>query len=665
MKALFDWIDHRTGIRSLTKDVLFENIPGGSRWRYVWGSTLTFALFVQFVTGAFLWMGYSASSGDAWESVNYIQNEMTGGWLLRGIHHWMAQAMPILLLLHLMQVLVDGAYKAPREVNFWFGVILLKLVLALSLTGYLLPWDQKGYWATKVATNLVNLVPFIGPELQKLVVGGTDYGHHTLTRFFALHAGVLPAMIVLLVIGHIYLFRRHGITPAEPKKKKDAYFWPDQVFKDAVACLAVMATVMFFVIWYHGAHLSSPAAPSEPFSAARPDWYFLYLFQFLKLPAFAGNMEVWGAIYIPGMFVGLICLMPFIGKWKVGHTFNIGIMFVFLGGAGALTYLAKHEDVAGGNSSTYLKALLDNHRDAERAIELAKHEGIDSTALNLLKTDPKTQGAKLFAQHCASCHRYGGHDGLAHELAAAENLADLKARTSAWERFASSEAVHPEWLARKENSTNEWATVEAILNANEEAKYEILAATEIKDAASAPDLKGFASREWIRELLTPDMYISHKFFGGSAHKDGDMYRRFLKRKVTKYDEEEKEMLDLVVIALSAEANLPSQAEKDKADAEKIKRGIDHLIEDIACIDCHAFQEPDPDVDGPDLTGYGSRQWIIDFVKNPEHEKFYPENNDRMPAFGEKEILTDDEIGLIADWIRGDYFIKPKEAAAAD
>ena len=95
MKPLIDWIDHRTGIRSLTKDVLFENIPGGSRWRYVWGSTLTFALFVQFVTGVFLWMGYSASSGDAWESVNYIQNEMTGGWLLRGIHHWMAQAMPM------------------------------------------------------------------------------------------------------------------------------------------------------------------------------------------------------------------------------------------------------------------------------------------------------------------------------------------------------------------------------------------------------------------------------------------------------------------------------------------------------------------------------------------------------------------------------------------
>ncbi|MDD9865961.1 MAG: c-type cytochrome, partial [Verrucomicrobiales bacterium] len=335
-----------------------------------------------------------------------------------------------------------------------------------------------------------------------------------------------------------------------------------------------------------------------------------------------------------------------------------------LGGAGAWPYLAKHADVAGGNSSTYLKALLDNHRDAKRAIVLAKHEGVETTALNLLKSDPKTQGAKLFAQHCASCHRYGGHDGLAHVLPSADNLADLAARTNAWERFASSAAVHPDWLARKENSTNDWDTVKSILVANEEAKYEILASTKSKEAASAPDLKGFASRKWIRELLTPEKYISHKFFGGSAHKDGDMYRRFLKRKVAKYDDEEKEMLELVVLALSAEAKLPSQAELDKADAEDIKKGIDHLIDDIACIDCHAFQEPDPDVDGPDLTGYGSRQWIIDFVKNPEHEKFYPENNDRMPAFGEKGILTDDEIGLIADWIREDYFIDPKAEDAA-
>ena len=654
MKSLLDWLDHRTGIRSLTREALFENIPGGSRWRYVWGSTLTFTLFVQFITGVFLWMGYSASSGDAWESVNYIQNEMSGGWLLRGIHHWTAQFMPVLLLLHLMQVVIDGAYKAPREVNYWFGVLLLLLVLALSLPGYLLPWDQKGFWATKVATNLINLVPFIGPEMQKLVIGGSEYGHHTLTRFFALHAGVLPGLLVLLIVGHIYLFRRHGITPAEPKRKRDAYFWPDQVFKDVVACLAVMMVVMVVVFSAHGAHLGSPADPSEPFSAARPDWYFLFLFQFLKLPFFAGENEVWGAIYIPGIAVGLICLMPFIGRWKLGHVFNIGIIFVFLGGAGALTYLAKQEDVTGPNSATYLRGVLADPRDADRVPALAKARGIETTALSLLKDDPKTQGARLFAQHCASCHRYDGHDGLGVELPKAGTLAELQSRTTTLSRFASGDAVHPEWLARK-SATNEWQTVQSVLDEKTEGVFDVIAGIQLQEKQSAPDLKDFATQQWIRDLLDPDKYISARYFGGTTHRDGAMYKKFLNRKVRKYAADEREMLDAIALALSAEAKLPSQVATDQTSVALIKQGIAYLEDDIGCIDCHAFGEPDPDADGPDLTGYGSRQWIIDFVKNPGHEKFYPENNDRMPAFGVKKILTDNEIGLIADWLRGDYY----------
>jgi len=657
MKSLLDWLDHRTGIRSLTREALFENIPGGSRWRYVWGSTLTFTLFVQFITGVFLWMGYSASSGDAWESVNYIQNEMSGGWLLRGIHHWTAQFMPVLLLLHLMQVVIDGAYKAPREVNYWFGVLLLLLVLALSLTGYLLPWDQKGFWATKVATNLINLVPFIGPEMQKLVIGGTEYGHHTLTRFFALHAGVLPGLLVLLIVGHIYLFRRHGITPAEPKRKRDAYFWPDQVFKDVVACLAVMMVVMVVVFSAHGAHLGSPADPSEPFSAARPDWYFLFLFQFLKLPFFAGENEVWGAIYIPGIAVGLICLMPFIGRWKLGHVFNIGIIFVFLGGAGALTYLAKQEDVTGPNSATYLRGVLADTRDADRVSALANANGIETTALSLLKDDPKTQGARLFAQHCASCHRYDGHDGLGVELPKAGTLAELQSRTTMLSRLASADAVHPGWLARK-SMTNEWQTVQSVLDEKTEGVFDVIAGIQLQEKQSAPDLKDFATQQWIRDLLDPDKYISARYFGGTTHRDGAMYKKFLNRKVRKYAADEREMLDAIAVALSAEAKLPSQVATDQTSVALIKQGIAYLEDDIGCIDCHAFGEPDPDADGPDLTGYGSRQWIIDFVKNPGHEKFYPENNDRMPAFGVKKILTDNEIGLIADWLRGDYYEPP-------
>ena len=249
MRAFLDWLDHRTGYRSFVHEALYERIPGGARWRYVWGSTLVFAFFVQLITGVFLWMAYSPSGQTAWESVYYIQHEMQGGWLLRGIHHFMAQAMVVLLALHLMQVVIDGAYRAPREVNFWIGLVLMLIVLGLSLTGYLLPWDQKGYWATRVATNLASLVPEVGEDLQRLVVGGADYGHHTLTRFFALHAGVLPGLLILLLAVHVALFRRHGICYRQPIKRDESTFWPDQVLKDSVACLAVLAVVLLLVVW--------------------------------------------------------------------------------------------------------------------------------------------------------------------------------------------------------------------------------------------------------------------------------------------------------------------------------------------------------------------------------------------------------------------------------
>src|SRR5258706_2270050 len=423
MKVLFEWVDRRTGCRKLVHEALYENVPGGARWRYVWGSTLTFALVVQFITGIFLWMGYSPSSQTAWESVYYIQDVMTGGWLLRGLHHYTAHAMIVLLALHLMQVVIDGAYKAPREVNFWFGLILLQLVLALSLTGYLLPWDQKGFWATKVATNLVAAVPGIGPSLLKIIVGGPEYGHHTLTRFFALHAGLIPGTIVVLLVGHIYLFRRHGLTAKEPRVRPDAAFWPDQVLKDSVACLAVLAAVLFLIIRNHGAELGAPADPADNFSAPRPEWHFLFLYQFLKY--FPGGTELWGAIVIPSVLLGVVFLMPFIGRWKLGHRFNLGFLWCLLAGAALLTYLAIAQD---RNNQTYVVAVKDAERQAERVRILAESPtGIPSAgAVTLLRSDPLTQGPKLFAQKCARCHRFDGHDCTGAVPKDPQTAADLK-----------------------------------------------------------------------------------------------------------------------------------------------------------------------------------------------------------------------------------------------
>jgi ubiquinol-cytochrome c reductase cytochrome b subunit len=596
IKRFLDWADHRTGCRRIVHEALYENVPGGARWRYVWGSTLTFALAVQFITGIFLWMAYSPSSQTAWESVYFIQDEMRGGWLLRGLHHYMAQAMTILLVLHLMQVVIDGAYKAPREVNFWFGLILLQLVLALSLTGYLLPWDQKGFWATKVATNLVTLVPVIGTQLQKVIIGGSEYGHHTLTRFFALHAGVLPGAIVALLVAHIYLFRRHGLTAKLPKRRPDAAFWPDQVLKDAVACLAILAAVLFLIVKPYifsshgvpGAELGAPADASENYSAARPEWYFLFLYQFLKY--FSGKTEIWGALIIPGLVMFVIFLMPLLGRWRLGHRFNVGLLFCLLAGAGLLTYLAKAQDRRDEN---YVAAVNQAELNAERVRVLAKSPaGIPSSgAVTMLRNDPLTQGPKLFAQKCATCHRYDGHDGTGQIP---------------------------------------------------------------KGPQSASDLKGFATREWLTGLLDPEKITTTNYFGATAHRDGKM-QKFVKKDIASYTPEQKEKLRSAIIALSAEAQLKSQLAADQRDAALIEQGRAAIQNDLRCTDCHQFHKKDEDATAPDLTGYGSRRWLNSFINNPAHGDFYGEHNDRMQAFGASQILTEQQIALIADWLRGSWY----------
>ncbi len=602
MKGVFDWLDNRAGVRKLAKEALYENVPGGARWRYVWGSTLTFAIGVQFITGIFLWMGYSPSAQTAWESVNYIQSEMSGGWLLRGIHHYTAQVMTVLLVLHLMQVVIDGAYKAPREVNFWFGLLLLQLVLALSLTGYLLPWDQKGFWATKVATNIMAIAPVAGPALQRIVIGGSDYGHHTLTRFFALHAGVLPGALIALIVGHVYLFRLHGLKAREPKRKPDATFWPDQVLMDAVACLAVMAAVLFLIVRHRifsptgqlGAELGAPADPSEPYSAARPDWYFLFLFQFLKY--FPGHTEIWGAIFIPSLLLAVVFLMPILGRWKLGHRFNLGLLGAVLAGAGLLTFLALAED---RHNSDYQFAAKNAEREAERAKALANSPaGVPAGgAVALLRADPFTQGPKLFAEHCASCHRFDGHDGTGRP---------------------------------------------------------------VKDPPVASDLKGFGSRAWLTGLLDPERISTTNYFGGTKFKDSKM-SKFVKKDVAGYTPEQKEQLKKVIAAVSGEAKLKAQQADDLRDQPLITEGCDLLKNAMKCTDCHQFHARDEEATAPDLTGWGSRDWLVKFLNNPAHPDFYGARNDRMPAFGEKQILDAMQIGLLADWLRGDWY-EAEEAA---
>ncbi len=661
IKRFGNFLDDRTGWRALLHEALFERVPGGARWRYVWGSTLVFAFMTQVVTGLFLWASYSASGQTAWESVWYIQHEMAGGWLLRGIHHFMAQAMVILLALHLLQVVIDGAYKAPREVNFWLGLVLMMLVLGMALTGYLLPWDQKGYWATRVATNLAGIVPFVGPQLQQLILGGPDYGHHTLTRFFALHAGFLPATLVLFLVVHLALFRRHGLHAKQPITKPDGMFWPDQLLKDAVAMLAVMAVILGVILvpavrtmlaggdvatGELGAELGAPADPSQPYAAARPEWYFLFLFQFLKVfEGWGATGEFLGAIVVPGLVMGVMFLMPILGNWKLGHRFNVAFTLGLFAGVAMLTGLALDEDYAalwtdksklaeatrlleetdgdeekllaavGGDakkasaiarqfpeveklrrSEAFLAAARAARADAERAAELAgRPERIPpGGALELVRNDPLSQGPRLFAQHCASCHSY----------------------------------VDP-------SSSDAGANV---------AK------------ASAPNLHGFGTAAWVTGLLDPAQVAGPAYFGNTAHKDGDMVS-FVKDDLQDADIWKPADIEAVIAAMAAEAGRG----ESKTPPATIAHGRDLIASDERCGACHRFGDNDTDLGTAcDLTGWGSREWLVGIITNPAHERFYGDSNDRMPSFGKAveggiPPLTDEQIGLLADWLRGTWY----------
>src|SRR5262249_50781412 len=333
-----DWLDNRTGYRKIISALLIEHIPGGAKWRYVWGSCLAFVFTVQLITGVLLMTAYSPGDTTAWGSVYHIQYQMDFGWFIRGLHHFGSQTMVVLLAVHMLQVVIAGAHLPPREVNWWLGLILLGLVLAMSLTGYLLPWDQKGYWATQVATNIAGNIPGVGQWLQKIIVGGPEYGNHTLTRFFTLHVAILPGLLILFLIIHVVVFRRHGITTPEASRERqrpedDGWFWPDQAFRDLLVCLVIFAVMVGLVVYGHGnkiddwkpdeasayarwahagrdgkgANLDAPANPATDYPA-RPEWYFLFLFQLLKY--FEGSQEIIGTVVIPNGVLLLLAVLP-------------------------------------------------------------------------------------------------------------------------------------------------------------------------------------------------------------------------------------------------------------------------------------------------------------------------------------------------------------------
>ena len=611
MRALVDWLETRTGLIGFLSDLLFHAVPGGAGWRRVWGSLVLFALFCQFVTGTVLWLFYSPGVVSAWESVQYIQSEVAGGWFVRGLHHYIAQVMVVLLVCHLLQLVIGGLYRAPREVSFWLSVALVGVVLATSFTGYILPWDRRGFMASTVSSGLMANTPVIGPWLRELFLGGPQPGQATLQRVMVLHAGVLPAVIVGLIVLQTVVFRRQvrqatgGVGAGVPAAADEAAgregetaagdrWWPAQAWRDAAACAAFFAAMAAITVILRGAPLEAPADASVADSSARPEWYFLFLFKLLHLEVFGGARQIIPAMILPGVAFGFLMLMPFLARWRFGHRLNVIAVCAGVIGYAALTGLTWFQDRRDPKQQA---ALARAHADAARARHLAQSaQGLPPDGiLSVLAKDAATQGPRLFAQKCASCHPFDGHDGTGQPLAT---------------------------------------------------------------PASAADLAGFGSRRWLREFLDPVHLVTPRYWGETAFvkppegKKVSKMVSFVTDDVAEYSPEQKAQLEKVVIALSAEAKLASQATEDARDAAVIAEGAALLGDDgLACTDCHKWR--DETSGRPDLDGWASRQWTIDFIHNPAHERFYGKNNDRMPAYGEKGELTAEQIAMIVDWMRGE------------
>lgn len=387
MRALIGWIEDRTGLVSTFQHFLDEEIPASSGWKQVLGSVAMFLFFVQAFTGVMLGLNYGATPGEAYNSLRHIMSELSGGSLIRGLHHWGASMMVVVVVLHMVQVFVWGAYKKPREATWMVGVVLLLFTLGFALTGYLLPWDNRAYWGTVVTTQIAAGVPLMGPYILRLMGAEDGVGVVTFARFYAAHVLILPALGFLLIVFHVYLVRRHGVAPEPgdellPKEK----FYPRQVFKDTVAVFVAFAT-MFTLAIVAKAPLGRLADPTDTTFIPRPEWYFQFLFQLLKYCE--GPLEIFATVVLPGLAVGGLFLVPFLDRAPLVKVTTRTVAFAIVAlcaiGWGGLTMAAIRETPA--------------------SAAIAEAQGpMDWVDL----TPPEVAGVAYFEnEKCGSCHTLG------------------------------------------------------------------------------------------------------------------------------------------------------------------------------------------------------------------------------------------------------------------
>ena len=415
---MLTWLDQRTGVVSATKDFLTEDVPGGASYWYAFGSATVFAMIIQIVTGMFLTLYYSPSASTAWASTYYIYSKVPFGKFIISTHYWGASAMIAFMALHLLQVLIWGAYKKPRELQWIVGVVLFLLTIVLGLTGYLLPWDQNAFLASRVAIQIAGSVPIVGSATVAFLQDGATLGTLTINRFFGIHVWLVPAVLIGLVGAHLAIFRWNGAAGPpvdEAPKLKPGRFWPDQMFMDIIVSFAMFVVIIVLAIVAPPV-LDGRADPNNTQFIAYPAWYFLALFDLLgivgKFPeAIVPTLDLVATVIFPGLLVGVLVLLPFLDRnpsrrisrrpWILGVT--------ALTMAGAIG-LSLHGQVgiqvaqAAVNYQAPTDAELAQLNDTYNATSAS---GTASTEVMSALPGMK-EGAAVYTANCAGCHNAGG-----------------------------------------------------------------------------------------------------------------------------------------------------------------------------------------------------------------------------------------------------------------
>ena len=315
-----DWFEERLQARSLIAALLHVRIPAKAMTYYLGGITL-FLFGVQVVTGTLLSLYYKPTADAAYDSVKYITSTVEFGWLIRSVHHWAANLMIVCLVLHVVRIFVQGVYRYPRELTWVVGIGLLAVTIGFGFTGYLLPWDQRAFWASVVGTEIAGGVPFIGQPLLQVLRSGPDVTDATLGRFFGMHVLVLPLMLGALLVVHLTIVHQLGLAnPTRPEPRPGTAsaadaganeqlkpFFPDYVLDEIIAWAAMLAMLVVLAS-VMPAGLEEKANPLETPNHVKPEWYFLSAYQLLKLvPRDLGIMA-------PIVAMGALALLPFLDR---------------------------------------------------------------------------------------------------------------------------------------------------------------------------------------------------------------------------------------------------------------------------------------------------------------------------------------------------------------